>query len=94
MNAKKKKSWRRLECPGAALKRLYRSRTGSKLDKVQLSEVLTGSVLASAGPETVENRPIVRIVEQAAKLAARNHLPATEEAEYKNQESSYFGDKY
>ena len=81
-------------CPGAALKRLYRSGTGSKLDKVQLSEVLTGRVLASAGPETVENRPIVRIVEQAAKLAARNHLPATEEAEYKNQESSYFGDKY
>ena len=81
------------EYPGAALKALYRNRTGSKLEKEPLSEILTGSALASADPETVKSRPIVRIVEQAAELAAMNHLPATEEAEYKNQESSYFGDK-
>ena len=81
------------ELPGATLKRLFRKRNGSKLDKVRLSEVLTDSLLASSQPETVMERPIVQIVERAAELAATNHLPTTEEAEHKNQESSYFGDK-
>ena len=78
--------------PGEALGELYRNRTGSKLEKERLSEVLTESLLAPARTESVEDLPIVRIVKQAAELAARNHLPATEEAEYKNQKSSYFGD--
>ena len=55
---------------------------------MSLSEVLTARMLASAGPEGVRNRANVQIVEQEAELAAKNHLPTTEGAEHKSQESA------
>ena len=77
--------------PGAALKALYKGRKREPLDKVRLSELLTRSMLDSPGSWSTSDRPLVRVVEQAAELAGRNHLPTTEDARNRNQESSYFG---
>ena len=80
--------------PGAALEKLYRERTnGGSLDKVSMGRILTDALLSPKARRKPENRPIVRMLNRARGLAARNHLPVTERSRELNQLSGHLGVK-
>lgn len=77
--------------PGAALEGLYCRETNYDLPKIALSESLVRRMLCPAARRNIENRPIVRILDRLAVLAARNHLPITQRTRDANQESTFLG---
>lgn len=79
--------------PGAMLKAVYQQRTGKKLNKMQLCELLVAGMLSAASHRTIKNRPITKTLQRVATLAARNQSPTLQEIWEKNQASGYFGRK-
>jgi hypothetical protein len=79
--------------PGARLLSLYSQRTNSELGKVKLTEILVRRMLSNTSRRNPDNRPIVKLLRRIERLAARNHLPTTEEVWESNQASKYLGKK-
>lgn len=77
--------------PGAALKKLFLNRVGKKLDKMELAEALVKTMFAPASPRKIANRPIVKVLDQITRLAARNPLPTMQETWELNQASEFLG---
>ena len=77
--------------PGAALAERYRRETDGGLPKIALSEALVRRMLCPAARRKTENRPIVRVLDRVAVLAACNHLPTTQRTRDANQESRFLG---
>lgn len=73
--------------PGAALSKLYRDATQFGLPKLQLADALVDILLSEQSRRRAENRPIVKVLVRALKLAALNHLPTRQEVWTKNQAS-------
>jgi hypothetical protein len=77
--------------PGAALKKLYRDRTGGNPDKMALTDLLIDAMLDPANAIQVADRPIVKTLDKIARLAARNPLPTRQELWQTNQRSEFLG---
>lgn len=77
--------------PGAALMALFRTRAGSKLNKVRLAQELTDIIFAPESRRAVSNRPIVKVLDRIVGLAARNPFPTRQEDWEYNQTSTYLG---
>src|SRR3990172_3931473 len=78
---------------GAKLKKLYRRRTGNKLDKLKMITLLTERMLSPKSRHKIANRPVIKTLERVARRAARNPFPTRQEVWKKNQASKYFGKK-
>jgi hypothetical protein len=76
---------------GAALKKLYASVTGAKLDKLSLGGGLVEQLLSTKPLHRISTRPLISTLERVAELAMRNPLPTMLDSWEKNQASSYFG---
>jgi hypothetical protein len=79
--------------PGVRLMKLYHQKTNFDLPKVKLTEMLVERMLSSGRRRKPDNRPIVKLLRRIQGLAARNHLPTTEEIWKSNQASKYLGKK-
>lgn len=79
--------------PGAALSKLYREATQFGLPKLQLADALVDILLSDQSRKRAENRPIVKVLVRALKLAALNHLPTRQEAWAMNQASKLLARK-
>jgi hypothetical protein len=77
--------------PGARLSELFARKTGKDLPKIQLIELLVTQMFSEKSRRKLENRPIIRILERASRLAALNHFPIMQETWEKNQASKHFG---
>lgn len=75
--------------PGAALKSLYRAKAHYGLQKLKLARILVDNMLSPTARRKIENRPIVKTLNQVELLAARNHLPTTQRARDANQTSKF-----
>ncbi|WBX94967.1 hypothetical protein [Pseudoxanthomonas mexicana] len=80
-------SCRAAKNPGAALSKLYREATQFGLPKLQLADALVDTLLSDRSRRRAENRPIIKVLVRALKLAALNHLPTRQEAWTMNQAS-------
>ena len=80
--------------PGSCLQKLYKDRVGDDLDKVKLSEILVENMMLPNSPRRIEERPIIKILEEVRRLAARNPFPISEEHSEVNQDSELLGEKY
>ena len=79
--------------PGACLQRLYQQKAQYGLQKIKLSEILIEHMMSPDSRRKFENRPIIKVLERVARLAARNPLPTMHEIWEKNQASKYLGKK-
>ncbi|GJL67673.1 MAG: hypothetical protein NPIRA06_03080 [Nitrospirales bacterium] len=79
--------------PGASLEKLFEEKIQRSLPKVQFNEILLETMFSETSRRKISNRPIIKILERAAKLAARNPLPTMNEIWVKNQASKYLGKK-
>ena len=75
--------------PGSALEGLYCQKTNYGLQKVRLSEILIQNMLAPSTRRNIESRPIIKILNRIAVLAARNHLPTSQRSKDANQASRF-----
>jgi len=78
---------------GSELKRLFKDRTGKKLNKMQFAETLVLAMLSPSSRKKIANRPIVRFLNRVAGLVTRNPLPTMHESWELNQISNFFGKK-
>jgi hypothetical protein len=76
---------------GAALKALYRDRTGGNPDKTALTNLLMDEMFSSSQGTPVSDRPIVNTLDKVARLAARNPLPTRQDSWERNQRSEFLG---
>lgn len=79
--------------PGAALKRLCRSKSGKKLDKMRLADLLVEKLLSPKSRRKITNRPIVRTLDRILRRASRNPFPTMQKTWEMNQGSKYLGKK-
>jgi len=79
--------------PGSCLQRLYQKKAQYGLQKIKLCEILIEHMMSPNSRRRIENRPIIRLLERVARLAARNPLPTMHEIWEKNQASKYLGKK-
>lgn len=79
--------------PGSCLQRLYQKKVQYGLQKIKLCEILIEHMMSPNSRRRIENRPIIRLLERVARLAARNPLPTMHEIWEKNQASKYLGKK-
>lgn len=79
--------------PGSCLQRLYQQKAQYGLQKIKLSEILIEHMMSPDSRRRIENRPIIKVLERVARLAARNPLPTMHEIWEKNQASKYLGKK-
>lgn len=79
--------------PGSCLQRLYQQKAQYGLQKIKLCEILIEHMMSPNSRRRIENRPIIRLLERVARLAARNPLPTMHEIWEKNQASKYLGKK-
>ncbi len=79
--------------PGACLKKLYGQKTHYGLHKIKLNEILVEHMLSPNSRRKIENRPIIKVLERVAQLAARNPLPTMYKIWEENQASKYLGKK-
>ena len=77
--------------PGAALKNLYKGKVGSELEKTKLAEILIDMMISSELSHKIEDRPIVKILNDVARLAFGNYLPIMQEIRDVNQRSGFCG---
>ncbi len=77
--------------PGSALKTLYRQKTNGPLSKLCLGALLVDTMMSPRSRRKIENRPIVRTLNRVERIAARNHLPATQRAREASQVSAFVG---
>ncbi len=77
---------------GDPLGKLYLQKTNYGLSKKKLSGILIDSMLSNTRRK-LENRPIIRILEKVARMAARNSLPTMQKIWELNQASKYLGKK-
>lgn len=82
---------RKDKAPGAALKKLYFTRAGHKLDKPALARVLVEAMLSPASRRNPDRRPIVKVLERITRLAALNPFPTMQQLWEYNQRSNYLG---
>ena len=79
------------------LSALYKEKSGIKLKKKKLLEILCGFIIVNpekdVGQDRKEIRPIVKHLEKIIELAAKNHQPSMRESWEKNQDSGFFGQK-
>ncbi len=77
------------------LSALYDSRLNYGLQKVELLRVLVGSIVSNGRAEFDDKgcgrRPVVRILQEVARLAATNVFPMTRESWEDGQTSGFFG---
>ena len=74
---------------GAALKALYQQKANYGLKKIKLARILVDTMMSPTARQNIENRPIIRTLNQVERLAARNHLPATQRTRDANQASRF-----
>ncbi|MET0003333.1 MAG: hypothetical protein ABW087_06870 [Candidatus Thiodiazotropha sp.] len=79
--------------PGSSLQRLYENKAQYGLQKIKLCEFLIEHMMSPDSRRRIENRPIIKVLERVARLAARNPLPTMHETWEKNQASRYLGKK-
>ncbi|HVI60424.1 MAG TPA: hypothetical protein VM619_16340 [Luteimonas sp.] len=79
--------------PGAALSKIYRSATQFGLPKLDLADTLVDIILSGQSRRAPENRPIVKVLSHAIRLAALNPLPTRHELWERNQGSKYLAKK-
>ncbi|RLB20957.1 MAG: hypothetical protein DRG71_08980 [Deltaproteobacteria bacterium] len=84
---------KRSPTPGACLKKLYSQKTHYGLKKIKLSEILVEHMLSPNSRRKIGNRPIIKVLERVAQLAARNPLPTMYKIWEENQGSKYLGKK-
>lgn len=79
--------------PGSSLQKLYENKAQYGLQKIKLSEILIEHMMSPDSRRRIENRPIIKVLERVARLAALNPLPTMHETWEKNQASRYLGKK-
>lgn len=79
--------------PGPSLQKLYQKKAQYGLQKIKLNEILIEHMMSPHSRRRIENRPIIKVLERVARLAARNPLPTMYETWEKNQASKYLGKK-
>ncbi len=79
--------------PGSSLQKLYQKKAQYGLQKIKLNEILIEHMMSPHSRRRIENRPIIKVLERVARLAARNPLPTMYETWEKNQASKYLGKK-
>ena len=84
---------KRDQTPGANLKNLYRQKTGGKLEKARLTEILIEQMLSSGARRSISNRSIVKTLRRVVRLAVRNPLPTMQMVWETNQASKFLGKK-
>jgi hypothetical protein len=77
--------------PGAALKKTYRQKFGRNLQKMKLTEALLEIMFSASSRRKIGNRPIIKVVGQVYKLAAKNPFPIRHDMWLRNQASGYLG---
>ena len=77
--------------PGSALKNLYKEKVNYGLNKIELAKLLIDTMVSPESRRKIENRPIVKVLEQITRRAVRNPLPVSEEDRAINQRSGAFG---
>lgn len=77
--------------PGAALKNLYKEKVGSKLEKTKLAGILIDTMMSLELSHKIEDRPIVKILNDVARLAGGNCLPIMQEIRDANQRLGFCG---
>ena len=77
--------------PGSALKNLYKEKVNYGLNKIELAKLLINTMVSPESRRKIENRPIVKVLEQIIRRAVRNPLPVREEYRDINQRSGAFG---
>lgn len=77
--------------PGAALTNLYRTQTGAGMNKIDLTAALVDMMFEPSSSKALSNRPLIKVLERVARLAARNPFPTMEESWERNQLSRFFG---
>lgn len=80
--------------PNKALKELYKRKTKGVLSHRELTEKLVNQMLAKKTPRDINNRPIVKILEQVAELAMQNPFPVTLDLWERNQVSGHIAKKW
>ena len=79
--------------PGKALATRYQLVTGRDLPKLEMADALVDQVLSPQTRRSPANRPIVKLLLRALRLAALNHLPTQQEIWRKNQTSRIMAKK-
>jgi hypothetical protein len=79
--------------PGSSLQKLYKDKAQYGLQKIKLSEILIEHMMSPDSRRRIENRPIIKVLERVARLAARNPFPTMHEIWEKNQASKFLGKK-
>lgn len=82
---------RRVPAAAEALVKLCRHKTGNKPDKAALAKELSSYLFSPSSRRKIANRPLVKILERVADLAAMNPFPTMQESWEYNQNSSYLG---
>ena len=77
--------------PGSALKKLYKRKANYELNKIKLAEILVDMIGTSKSVQKIEDRPIIKILNQVENLVVRNPLPIRQEDKETNQISGLFG---
>lgn len=80
--------------PNKALKELYKRKTKGVLSHRELTEKLVDQMLTKKTPRDINNRPIVKILEQVAELAMQNPFPVTLDLWERNQVSGHIAKKW
>lgn len=78
---------------GACLNALFKAKVGKGLMKKKLCRLLAEQIFSPDSRRKIENRPIVRTLERAARLASINLLPTMQGTWERNQASKYLGKK-
>ena len=76
---------------GSALKNLYEEKVNYGLNKIELAKLLIDIMVSPESRRKIENRTIVKFLEQIIRRAVRNPLPVREEDRHINQRSGAFG---
>jgi len=79
--------------PGSSLQKLYKNKAKYGLQKIKLNEILIEHMMSPDSRRRIENRPIIKVLERVARLAARNPFPTMHEIWEKNQASKFLGKK-
>lgn len=69
-------------------------KTKGVLSHRELTEKLVDQMLAKKTPRDINNRPIVKILEQVAELAMQNPFPVTLDLWERNQVSGHIAKKW
>ena len=76
---------------GSALKNLYKEKVNYGLNKIELAKLLIDTMVSPESRRKIENRPIVKVLEQIIRRVVCNPLPVSEEDRDINQRSGAFG---